>query len=189
MARVVLGVLLVGVALAACTTDYQKNLEDPNFGLPNALGNETQPGPPGAAGGGGGGATPVCVAEGGTLAPASPTCTVTFKTDIMNAFKAANCQTAGSCHGGTTPANQPRIDPDDAAGSYASMVAFKLTTGKIYVNPCTVDDTKSTIASNVDSTAAAADRGVLMPLGSQTGLPAADIAKIKEWLKCGAPNN
>lgn len=186
---VVLGLVVVGVALAACTTDYQKNLEDPLFGLPNALANETQPGPPGSSAGGSAGATPACVTAGGTLATPLPTCTVTFKTDIMNAFKAANCQTAGSCHGGTTPANQPRIDPDDAAGSYASMVAFKLTTGKLYVNPCSLDETQSTIASNVDSTAAAADRGVLMPLGTQTGLPAADITKIKEWLKCGAPNN
>lgn len=185
-----LGLVVVAAAFVACTTDYQKNLEDPLFGLPNSLANETQPGPPGSSAGGSAGATAAaCVAAGGTLATPSPTCAVTFKTDIMNIFKAANCQTAVSCHGGTTPPNQPRIDPDDAAGTYTSMTAFKLSTGKIYVNPCSLDETQSTVASNVDATAAAAERGALMPLGVAAGLPAADITKIKEWLKCGSPNN
>lgn len=191
MVRVAIAVLSVGLALVACTTDYQKNLEDPNFGLPNALANETQPGPPGSSAGatGSGGATPACVTAGGTLATPTDPCTVSFKNDILKDFQAANCQTTGSCHGGATPPNEPKVDPADPTGTYASMAAFKLSTGKLYINPCSLDETTATIATNVEGTAAAADRGQLMPQGSTTGLPADQVAKIKTWLKCGSPNN
>lgn len=176
------------IALVACTTDYQKNLDDPLFGNPNALANETQPGPTGSGGSSGSSATatPSCVTSGGKLVEAG-TCAVSFKTDILGAFKAANCQTAGSCHGGTTPPNQPRIDPTDPAGMYSEFTTFKLSTGKVYVNPCSTDDTQSAMAANVDTTAAATDRGTLMPPG--LGLTAAQVTSIRTWLKCGAPNN
>lgn len=175
------------IALVACTTDYQKNLEDPLFGNPNSLANATQPGPntdtaTGSA------AKAACVTAGGALVDAG-VCAVSFKTDVLGAFKAANCQTAGSCHGGATPPNQPAINPDDPAGAYGAFISFKLSTGKVYVNPCSIDDTQSGIAANVDATAAATDRGTLMPSGVATGLPADQVGKIRTWLKCGAPNN
>lgn len=54
----------VGLLLfAACTTDYQLGLEDPNYGNANALAGQRQPGPTsevvtdGGGGGGGGGGT------------------------------------------------------------------------------------------------------------------------------------
>ena len=175
------------IALVACTTDYQKNLEDPLFGNPNSLANETQPGP-GTATASGGATTAACVTAGGTLIDAG-VCAVSFKTDVLGLFKAANCQTAGSCHGGATPPNQPAINPDDPAGAYNAFITFPFSTGKSYVNPCSIDDTQSGIAANVDSTASATDRGTLMPSGVATGLPADQVTKIRTWLRCGAPNN
>ncbi len=176
------------IALVACTTDYQKNLEDPLFGNPNSLANATQPGPGTGGTSGTTTASAACVTGGGKLIEAG-VCAVSFKTDILGDFKAANCQTAGSCHGGATPPNQPAINPDDPATTYAGFVNFKLSTGKVYVNPCSIDDTLSGIAANVDSTAAATDRGTLMPSGVTTGLPATQVTAIRTWLKCGAPNN
>ena len=174
--------------IAACTTDYQKGLEDPNFGAPNALAGQRQPGPSSTeasdGGGGGGGASgvPECVKAGGTLVDGGP-CAVSFKT-ILAAFKAANCQTAGSCHGGTTPPNEPRIDPDDPAGMWAEFASFKLSNGGLYINPCSTDPAQSTIGCNVNN---AAPCGAVMPPG--VGLPANVVADIDTWLKCGAPNN
>jgi hypothetical protein len=179
------GLLLV----AACTTDYQKGLEDPNFGAPNALAGQKQPGPSsdttagenGTSSGGAGGA-PECVKAGGTLVDGGA-CAVSFKT-ILAAFKAASCQTTGSCHGGPTPPNQPRIDPDDPAGMWAEFSGFKLSNGKLYINPCSTDPTQSTIGCNVNATAPC---GAVMPPG--VGLPANVVADIDTWLKCGSPNN
>jgi hypothetical protein len=181
-----------GLALiAACTTDYQKGTEDPNFGAPNALAGQKQPGPTsantsdGGGSGGGGGATnvPECVKSGGALVDGGA-CTVSFKTDILAAFGVANCQTAGSCHGGATPPNQPRIDPGDGPGMWNEFASFKLSTGKPYINPCSTDPAQSTIACNVNL---AAPCGTVMP--PAIGLPADIVAKIDTWLKCGSPNN
>jgi hypothetical protein len=176
------GLLLV----AACTTDYQKGVEDPNFGAPNALAGQKQPGPSSdtSTDGGGTGAagTPECVKAGGALIDGGP-CAVSFKT-ILAAFKAASCQTAGSCHGGATPPNQPRIDPDDATGMWAEFASFKLSNGKPYINPCSTDPAQSTIGCNVNATAPC---GSVMPPG--LGLAANVVADIDTWLKCGAPNN
>jgi hypothetical protein len=182
---------IVGLSVAlvaACTTDYQKGLEDPRFGAPNALVGEKQPGPSSevASDNGTGGAasgTPDCVRAGGALVDGGA-CAISFKTNILDAFKAANCQTVGLCHGGPTPPNQPRIDPDDAPGTWAGFTNFKITSGTIYVNPCSTDPAQSTIACNVNS---AAPCGSLMPAGA--GLPANVVADIETWLKCGAPNN
>ena len=172
---------------AACTTDYQKGLEDPNFGGPNALAGQKQPGPTSevVSDGGtssGGGATPECVKAGGALVDGGA-CAVSFKT-ILAAFKAANCQTAGACHGGATPPNQPRIDPDDPNGMWAEFASFKLSNGAVYINPCSTAPAQSTLGCNVNP---AATCGSLMPAG--VGLPANVVADIDTWLKCGAPNN
>lgn len=177
-----IGVLLV----AACTTDYQKGLEDPNFGGPNALAGQKQPGPTSevVSDGGtssGGGAAPECVKAGGALVDGGA-CAVSFKT-ILAAFKTANCQTAG-CHGGATPQNLPRIDPDDPNGMWAEFASFKLSNGKVYINPCSTDPAQSTIGCNVNL---AASCGSVMPPG--VGLPANVVTDIETWLKCGAPNN
>lgn len=180
--------LVVGVlslVFVACTTDYQMGLEDPKFGAPNALAGQKQPGPSSATTSDGGGAarsTPECVKAGGTLVDAGP-CTVSFKTDILGAFQAANCQTAGSCHGGASPPNQPRIEPTDP-GIWHEFASFKLSNGRLYINPCSTDPAQSTIACNVSQTAPC---GSIMPPG--IGLSADVVTKVETWLKCGAPNN
>ncbi len=174
---------------AACVTEYQKGAGDPNFGAPNSLAGQKQPGPSsevtsgeGGAPSSGSGAMPECVRAGGKLA--EPTnCTVSFKT-ILAAFKAANCQTTGTCHGGASPPNQPRIDPDDPAAMWLELSAFKLSNGKFYINPCSTNPTDSSIGCNVNLSAPC---GSVMPPG--LGLTPAVIADIDTWLKCGSPNN
>jgi hypothetical protein len=182
---------LACAALLACKTDYQQGLEDPHFGLPNSLAGQTQPGPStdtAPAGGTSGGAASsiLCVKNGQTEVDAGA-CTVSFKTDVLGAFNTAQCAQA-SCHGGTNPQNQPRIDPNDGPGTWNQFAAFKITVGKLYIDPCSTDPTQSAIAANVDGTANAADRGTLMPQGSN-GLTADVVAKIKAWVACGSPNN
>jgi hypothetical protein len=177
------------IVVAACTTDYQKGLDDPNFGPPNALAGQTQPGPTSdlvSGDGGGTGTTsqPLCVRNGGSLIADSGTCAVSFKS-ILAAFKTASCQTEGSCHGGASPPNSPRINPDDPNGMWAEFSAFKLSNGKMYVNPCSTDPTQSTIGCNVNGSAPCGTRA--MP--TDLGLPANVIADIDTWLACGAPNN
>ena len=187
--HVCLGAASVGlfVFVAACTTDYQKGLEDPNYGNPNALAGQRQPGPSsevtidGGGSSGGAGQTPACVTAGGTLVDGGA-CAVSFKT-ILAAFKTANCSLA-SCHGTATPPNEPRIDPDDPNGMWAEFSTFKLSNGTVYINPCSTDSAQSSIGCNVN---AAATCGSLMPAG--VGLPANVVTDIDTWLKCGAPNN
>jgi hypothetical protein len=173
--------------LVACTTDYQMGLEDPRFGAPNALAGQKQPGPSSdnAVGEGGtvGGSGPACVTAGGKVLDGGA-CTVSFRTDILAAFGAANCQTAGTCHGGATPPNQPRIDPGDGPGMWNEFAAFKLSNGKPYINPCSQDPAQASIACNVNATTPC---GAVMPPG--VGLPADVVTKIETWLKCGSPNN
>ena len=180
--------LVLFVVTASCTTDYQLGKEDPNFGLPNALAGQKQPGPSSAADDKSGTTgQPECVKAGGTLVN-NANCAVSFKTDVLGAFKASACDRAG-CHTPPTPPSEPMIDPADPQKTWAAFAAFKLSNGKLYVDPCSTDAAKSTIGANVNAAAPVADRGALMPLGSTTGLPADVIAKIDTWLKCGAPNN
>jgi len=178
------------LAYAACTTDYQKGLDDPNYGPPNALVGKKQPGPSSESLDGGGGAAaggtgvPECVRAGGTLVDAGAPCAISFRANILESFKAATCNTSGSCHGGTDPPNQPRIDPADAPAMWTEFAAFKLSNGKLYINPCSTDPAQSGIACNVNKDAPC---GVVMPPGG--GFPPNSIADIETWLKCGAPNN
>ncbi len=187
LSRLGVGIGVGLLALFACVTDYQKGEGDPRFGAPNALAGQKQPGPssdfatPGGPSGGTGDA-PECAKAGGKVVDGGA-CAVSFKT-ILAAFKAANCQTAGSCHGGDSPPNQPRINPDDPAGMWAVFSAFKLSNGKFYINPCSTDPAESTIACNVNQ---GAPCGAVMPPGQ--GLPPNVVADIETWLKCGSPNN
>lgn len=190
------GLASLAAIATACTTDYQKGLDDPAFGAPNALAGQKQPGPSsdytgGATprdGGGsssGGGAQPACVQAGGTLIADAGACPVSFKADLLGAFGASApaCASNARCHGGQNPVNQPRIDLGDAAATYKEFAAFKLSTGVPYINPCSTDDTKSGIACNLAATAC----GAHMPSGGQI---AADVvARFTTWLKCGSPNN
>jgi hypothetical protein len=179
------------IAVVACKTDYQQGLEDPRYGGPNALAGQKQPGPSvgGDNAGGPGGSSPVlCIKQGNQPADGG-TCTVSLKNDILPAFKAAGCNQQGSCHGGVTPPNEPKIDPDDSASTWADWAAFPLSNGKFYIDPCSTDPTKSGLAANVNAAASATDRGTLMPLGSTTGLSTDVIAKLETWLKCASPNN
>ena len=200
--RAVLGALVVfGAAVgtvAACTTDYQKGLDDPNYGAPNALAGEKQPPTSnalknggGSSGGGeggtssGGAAQPICVKSGGTLIADAGPCSVSFKTDILGAFGASSpqCSTAG-CHGANPPIYPPHIDPGDPAGMYTTFSQFTLSNSAPYINPCSTDPTKAGIECNLAQTGGC---GQHMPQGGQ--LAADAITKIDTWLKCGSPNN
>src|SRR4051812_18963404 len=85
------GVLVVVALVAACTTDYQKGLDDPAYAGPNALADQQPPGAsidqPGSSGGAasssGSAAAPKC----GTAATPPAGCTITFKTEIVAALK------------------------------------------------------------------------------------------------------
>ncbi len=174
--------------VAACTTDYQLGKGDPAYGGPNALAGQRPPGvtsevaseagtDPAAA------SKPACVAAGGALVDAGA-CTVSFSKDILSAFGVANCGTT-NCHGGTTPRNEPSIEPSDPVTTWTKLQAFTISTGLPYINPCSTDDKKAAMGCNMIADPGAC--GVHMPSGAQ--LPAAAIEKINTWLKCGSPNN
>ncbi len=192
-AKLLVACSFTAAVVLACTTDYQRGVDDPNFGAPNALAGQKQPGTssaatpdtPGSTPGAGGGAQPACVKSNGTLIDGGA-CAVSFAKDVLPALGAGNCQIVG-CHGGATPQSPPRVDPADGPAMWTEFAAFTLTNGKPYINPCSTDPAASAIAQNVDGTAPKGSGGVIMPLGTQ-GLPAA-VAKITEWQKCGSPNN
>jgi hypothetical protein len=176
--------------LTACITDYQKGLDDPNYGDPNALAGQRQPGPSSeSVGGGEGGASSggvsnvVCVANGETLIDGGA-CDVSFLTDVLGAFGRSNCTSGSGCHQGANPAGLPRIETSDGPGTWAEFAAFKLSDGKPYINPCSTDKTAAGMACNL---AAENGCGVHMPIGGQ--LPPEDIAIVERWLECGSPNN
>jgi hypothetical protein len=189
----VLAAAAITAVSVACTTDYQKGLDDPNFGAPNALAGQKQPGTSSelSTTGEGGGPTPtggspiVCVTNGGTLIDAGP-CAVSFKNDVLAALGKSTCTTT-SCHGGLTPPNPPRIEPSDPGAMYPIFAGFKMSTGNLpYINPCSTDKTKSGIACNLYANGAC---GVKMPQGGTPQMDQADIEKIEQWLACGSPNN
>lgn len=179
------------LAVAACTTDYQKGAEDPNYGGPNALAGQRPPGATsdnlddGGSSGAVPGSTPKCVTAGGTLADAGA-CAVTFKTDVLGAFGTAGCSDP-NCHGGVTPRNEPRIEPNDPGAMWQEFQSFTLSTGKPYINPCSVDDKESTMGCNLYAVGQAGACGVHMPSTGQ--IDPAVITTIETWLKCGSPNN
>ena len=177
--------------VAGCKTDYQQGKEDPAFGLPNALANQIQPGPSSDLGNGSGssGATGdlLCVKNGGAPVDGGA-CAVSFKNDILGAFKTAGCDTS-ICHGGSNPPNQPKIAADDGPGTWTIFAGFKLSTGSMYIDPCSTDPTKSGIAANVDIKGDRTLGGTIMPSGTTTGLGADVLTKIGTWQKCAAPNN
>ena len=88
-------------------------------------------------------------------------------------------------------ADTPLLEPVLASASFPIVLppveydGFQLSDGKAYINPCSTDDTQSTMYCNV--LAAPGTCGVHMPSTGQ--LPADAVTKIQTWLKCGAPNN
>ncbi len=194
--RPLLAVLVVGCAavavVAACTTDYQKGLEDPNYGGPNALVGEKQPPTSselakGSSGGGeggasSGGATIFCVKQGGTLVDGG-TCAVSWSKDLAPAFGAIGGKSCSdpTCHG---TAYQPNFDLANASGAYSILANFPLSNGTVYLNPCSTDPTKSSIECNL---AATNPCGTKMPQDHQ--LPPDVLTKIDTWVKCASPNN
>lgn len=173
-------------AVVACTTDYQKGLDDPAYGGPNALSNQQPPGStsdqPTGTSSGGATSDPACVSKsaGKVVAQTTP-CAVTFD-QVLAIFKAKTCTSAAGCHG---TGNPPPLISDDAKATYNALANFTPSTGKIYVNPCSQDPTMSAISSNLDPNAAAGDRGTVMPPG--VGLAGGDLTTIKTWVACGAP--
>lgn len=185
----------VVAVLSACTTDYQKGLDDVNYGPPNALAGTKTPGGSDefVTGGDGGvvtgsssgGTQPLCQKNGGTPLGDAGTCAVSFKTDILGILGNAGCAQSSDCHGGTNPKYQPRIEPSDGPGTWAVLAGFQLSDGKPYINPCSTDKTKAGMGCNLASTGVC---GTKMPLGG-TPVAAGDLAKIETWLGCGSPNN
>ncbi len=188
--------LASGVALAvACTTDYQLGANDPKYGEPNALENQRPPRPFSEEAGGGtsgapssssGGTTLACVKGGGKVVDGG-TCAVSFKNDILKIMGTAAAPSQAcnvlDCHGGKTPNAQPSIEPGTPDDTYNGFQAFTAG-GKPYINPCETDPAKSGILCNVQAAAC----GSHMPKGGGQ-LSAADLKKIEDWAKCGAPNN
>jgi hypothetical protein len=182
------------VLTVACTTDYQLGTSDPAYGAPNALENQRPPRPTleGATADGGtsasssGASTPACVKAGGKLVEAGA-CPVSFKTDILKIFGTAAAPsvacTSTDCHGGKTPNAQPAIEPGTPEDTYNGFQAFTAG-GKPYVSPCETDPAKTSILCNVQAAAC----GSHMPKGGGQ-INAADLKKIEDWVKCGAPNN
>ena len=178
-----------GLGLYACTTDYQKGLEDPAYGAPNALAGQAPPTP----------FDPKAVSdEGGATQTGKPTCgdpvdggspcAVTF-TEILTEFGASGTLAcaATSCHGGATPVAEPKIALEDPAGTYIAFEKFQISEGgKRFVNPCSLDPNESAILCNIKKGGGGC--GTLMPLGGgQAEQPL--LTKIETWIKCGSPNN
>lgn len=161
------------LALAACVTDYQRGVEDPPYGTPAAL----PPSGGSTPGVDSGGTTPQCAPEAG-----AGTCAVTFRS-ILESFRTAQCSAASSCHGGATP---PRINPDDAAATYAALTSYTIVSnGKPYVNPCSTNPADSSIICNLSATSC----GVAMPQGAPGTFDPAKLSDIQTWIGCGSPNN
>lgn len=196
-----LGILALLTSIAApfgCTTDYQKGVDDPRYGAPEALAGVDPPprtsdqGAVGSSSGNDGTSVdggapipedqPVCVTRGGKVLDNGP-CAVSFAKDVLDAFGQANCGD-NACHGGLRPVNPPRIDPGDPAAMYVVFTTYKMQNSSPYVNPCSTDVTASGMYCNLDP---AQPCGTRMPQGGT--FADALLAKIETWVKCGAPNN
>ncbi len=184
--------VMVGAPGLACTTDYQRGANDPNYGAPNALSGESPPGPSDVTrleGGASQADAPLCVKDGKPLADAGAAasdggaCNVTFSKDVIGALGTSSPSCAlPSCHG---TLNQPLIDLNDPKKTWKNFATFPITQmGKYYINPCSVDDKQSAIACNLYATGSC---GVHMPQGGQLGADA--IATIETWLRCGSLDN
>jgi hypothetical protein len=183
---------LAAAFASACTTDYQKGLDDVLYGPPNALSNTKTPGGStdfftedgGVATTPGSGPSVLCVKNGGALADGGA-CAVSFKTDVLAILGTAGCASSSDCHGGANPKYQPRIEPSDGPTTWATLAAFQLSDGKPYINPCSKDKAQAALACNLSATGTC---GTKMPLGGGQVSPA-DVTKIEAWLACGSPNN
>lgn len=193
-ATLALTVFTLGALLAsACTTDYQQGKGDPNFGGPNALAGQRPPGATSdnltdggvASSSGAVGSKPRCVTAGGMQADGGA-CTVSFAKDVLAEFGKADCANP-NCHGGATPRNEPRIEPSDGPAMWQEFQNFTLSTGKPYINPCSIDEKLSQMGCNLYAAGQVGACGVHMPSTGQ--LPPDAIIKIETWLKCGSPNN
>jgi hypothetical protein len=119
-----------------------------------------------------------------------PTCAVSWKSQIFKQMTAAGqwqCASA-SCHGGGGVAG-PMLS-DVATVSYDALVNYrtKLTTTPLpYILPCATDPAKSAFYCNVMGSSC----GPQMPLMTNGAslLTPAEVAMVKTWVECGAPNN
>jgi hypothetical protein len=126
----------------------------------------------------------VCVTKNnGTLVDGGA-CSVSWSKDILTGFVAPACATT-SCHGASAT---PVINTSDPNATYTAFAQYVGSTGKPYIDPCSINPDDSEIAFNFDPAADATKKGQLMPQGSATGVPAL-VAPVTTWVKCGAPNN
>jgi len=180
------------LVIAACTTDYQKGLDDPNYGGPNALVGEKQPptsseltATSGGEGGtsSSGGAGIGCVTVDKQMLADGGTCTVSWSKDIVPALQMGTSCSTVCCHG---QASQPNFDLTNPSAAWTALANYKIADGRYYVDPCSTDPTKGAFECN---TAKAAPQcgSQHMPVGAQ--LPDAVLTQIDTWSKCGSPNN
>ena len=171
-------VLLVLLSLSACggkTIEGARNEGAASEAQPAAPSEPVEPGPPSAP------PAPPTPTPTPTPAPVTP-CGPSFRYDVLQTLKDRGC-TNSSCHGGTSPLNQPRIDGRDFYATWSAPRAFTLSTGQPYV-------------ASADSTPTAS--AMHCHLRGECGLPMSnfitagavsptELAVIEEWLACGAP--
>jgi hypothetical protein len=147
----------------------------------NALKNESAP-VPGLVGGA---ATKDAGAVACTPPDAAAACTTSFKTDIVPIFSktgSGQCANGSGCHG---KGGQYVLDDANPPAMWTALTSRALSgSTRKYVDPCSADPNSGYLLCNLAGDIAC---GQKMPLG--TPLPDTDIAKIKAWLTCGAPNN
>ena len=184
--RTSLALLVVGgVAAIACTTDYQKGVDDPSFGAPEALKDRKPPGRSsdlggggGDGGGGGGDDQPACVVAGGAIVDGGA-CAVTFADVWRRSIGLARKRRM--CNAGSIYDPQP-IDTSNPDGP--TRCSLSAEQRQPLREPRSVDPAESSIYCNLDTLATC---GTRMPSASTFR---ADLLSIVEtWVKCGAPKD
>lgn len=187
--------LLVTSALSAAMFGGCATEEIPQYGDPaNLVGSA------GATAGSSGSSSGASSSSSGGMCDADAGCTVSFANDIFTPILEAKGKCSDSnCHAPGTGKDGPTITAGDAAASYASLVAYvTISDGLPYVVPC--NPPASQMLCNMKLGAmtglnAYGDCSNRMPKVSAADMVAdefltqADVNKIAEWIKCGAPNN
>jgi len=118
-------------------------------------------------------------------------CAVSWSKTIYPALSGRWTCSGASCHLAGAPA--PKIDNNDATGTYDAFKAFTAAQGAPnglpYILPGNTNPAASSFLCSVDPTN---NCPPLMPSGASaasTPVTATDIQNITAWVTCGAPNN
>lgn len=172
-AAVVLGAGALGALSLGCSTE-----DEIQFGDPLCPANRCKDDVAGASSGGSVGTTDCPEGVDGSGCPS-------WKDDIFGPIVDTNgagqCATSG-CHSGPN-ASDPVLAPGDAQETRMALLTYEMkASGGRYISCVEPDDSK--ILCNLSETGAC---GLPMPPG--TKLDQTQIDQIKEWIKCGAPDN